>query len=159
MSRREHAQAALLPLLSVLALVGTGGASAEPESADNNTWGGYLRPHFYGEREIGIADPSLFSLEAPVTTPDPAATPLTVRFGADGIGQAVVHGCAAWAVPLHQRVDHAEQQARGDSGVHVGADVAVLLGLFYQVSDYLIELAAASEGAPLGGRVAAGAQQ
>jgi sulfur-oxidizing protein SoxY len=86
MSLREHAQAALLPLLSVLALAGTGGASAEPESADSNAWGGYIRPHFYGEREIGIADPALFSLEAPVTTPDPAATPLTVRFGADGIG-------------------------------------------------------------------------
>lgn len=40
-----------------------------------------LRPQLYGSRNIGEGDEQLMSIEAPASTPDPAATPVVVHFG------------------------------------------------------------------------------
>ncbi|HEY6452200.1 MAG TPA: quinoprotein dehydrogenase-associated SoxYZ-like carrier [Steroidobacteraceae bacterium] len=75
-----------LALLSLAALAPAGAALALADTpAPDGAWN-YLRPQLYGERDIGVGDPALFSLEAPASTPDPAATPLTIRFGAAAIG-------------------------------------------------------------------------
>lgn len=41
---------------------------------------------YYGDRSIDIADQSELILESPSTTPDPTATPLTIRLGAAAVG-------------------------------------------------------------------------
>ena len=41
-----------------------------------------LRPQFYGTRNIGEVGDELMSVEAPASTPDPSATPVTIHFGA-----------------------------------------------------------------------------
>jgi sulfur-oxidizing protein SoxY len=46
----------------------------------------YLQRQFYPERDIGLLDESYMSLAAPANTPDPAATPLTLRFGDAALG-------------------------------------------------------------------------
>jgi sulfur-oxidizing protein SoxY len=81
----RHPGSAALPALSLLALLGTALASGETESPPAGAWS-YLRSQFYGDREIGIVDQAFLSLEAPASTPDPSATPLTVRFGDSAIG-------------------------------------------------------------------------
>jgi sulfur-oxidizing protein SoxY len=40
-----------------------------------------LRPQLYGSRSIGEIGDALMSVEAPATTPDPSATPVTIHFG------------------------------------------------------------------------------
>ena len=42
-----------------------------------------LRAKYYGDRFMGEVDEAYMSLEVPANTPDPAATPLTLRFAAD----------------------------------------------------------------------------
>lgn len=42
-----------------------------------------LRTKYYGDRLMGEVDEAYMSLEVPANTPDPAATPLTLRFAAD----------------------------------------------------------------------------
>jgi sulfur-oxidizing protein SoxY len=42
-----------------------------------------LRSQYYGDRFMGEVDEAYMSLEVPANTPDPAATPLTLRFAAD----------------------------------------------------------------------------
>src|SRR5690242_4907998 len=69
--------------LSIAAL-SIGVAHAEVDSPADGAWG-FLRPHFYGTREISV-DSGILSLEAPTSTPDPTATALTMRFGERGIG-------------------------------------------------------------------------
>jgi sulfur-oxidizing protein SoxY len=41
---------------------------------------------YYGDRSIDIADQSQLILESPSTTPDPTATPLTIRLGDAAVG-------------------------------------------------------------------------
>ncbi len=43
-----------------------------------------LRAKYYGDRFMGLVDENYMSLEVPSNTPDPAATPLTLRFADDG---------------------------------------------------------------------------
>ncbi|HEV7489306.1 MAG TPA: hypothetical protein VGO25_00780, partial [Rhodanobacteraceae bacterium] len=64
--------------LGLLFAFGAGNAIAEdsPASTSSGAWQ-YLRTQFYGNREIGEVDEKLMRIEAPLTTPDPAATPLT----------------------------------------------------------------------------------
>jgi len=81
----RHRGRAALPALSLLALLGAALASGETESPPAGAWNS-LRSQFYGDREIGIVDQAFMSLEAPASTPDPSATPLTVRFGDSAIG-------------------------------------------------------------------------
>lgn len=74
----------LSTLLVLLCFAQVGAAqSASPASG---AWE-FLEKQFYGSRDIGVVDESFMTLEAPATTPDPAATPLTVRFGAAAIGR------------------------------------------------------------------------
>ncbi len=42
-----------------------------------------LRAKYYGDRFMGEVDEAYMSLEVPANTPDPAATPLTLRFADD----------------------------------------------------------------------------
>jgi sulfur-oxidizing protein SoxY len=43
----------------------------------------FLRAKYYGNRPMGLVDETYMSLEVPSNTPDPAATPLTLRFADD----------------------------------------------------------------------------
>lgn len=85
MVARHNIRAAAAPLLSLLLLGTVGNVRAETESPAPDAWG-YLRPQYYGDRQIGIADQDAVRLDAPATTPDPSATPLTIRFGEAAIG-------------------------------------------------------------------------
>src|SRR6185312_2177663 len=60
-------------------------AADEAMSPSTGAWQ-FLRPQFYGEREIGEVDEAFMSIEAPVSTPDPAATPVSLRFGKGAVG-------------------------------------------------------------------------
>ncbi len=74
--------------LGALLLLAAGWTGAAAGSASPSAGAGeYLRPQLYGQRDIGLIDESFMSLEAPANTPDPAATPLTIRFGPAAIGR------------------------------------------------------------------------
>jgi sulfur-oxidizing protein SoxY len=75
-----------LPMLAALALAPGAFAVGEAQSPASGAWE-YLRTQFYGDRQIGVVDESYMSLEAPANTPDPAATPLTLRFGKQAAGK------------------------------------------------------------------------
>lgn len=64
-------------------------ASAAPAAEDAATSGAWhtLRSEFYGTRAIGEVDESLMSMAAPGATPDPTATPVTLRFGDKAAGK------------------------------------------------------------------------
>jgi len=47
-----------------------------------------LRSHLYGTRSIGEVGDELMSVEAPASTPEPSATPVTIHFG-DGLAGAL----------------------------------------------------------------------
>jgi sulfur-oxidizing protein SoxY len=66
--------AALLTLLGLPALAG-----GDPQAPASGAWQN-MRSHLYGTRTIGESGEQL-SIEAPASTPDPAATPVVVRFG------------------------------------------------------------------------------
>jgi sulfur-oxidizing protein SoxY len=85
MFARHNLRSAAAPLASLLALATVNSLAADTTAPAPEAWG-YLRPQFYGDRAIDIADQSTIVLEAPATTPDPAATPLTIRLGAEAIG-------------------------------------------------------------------------
>jgi len=55
-------------------------------SASSGAWQG-LRATYYGNKEIGEVDEKLMSLAAPASTPDPSATPVTIRFGEQAAGK------------------------------------------------------------------------
>jgi sulfur-oxidizing protein SoxY len=61
-------------------------AAGDAQSPPAGAWE-YLRPQFYGDRTIGVVDENFMSIEAPSNTPDPAATPLTLRFGPGAAGR------------------------------------------------------------------------
>src|ERR1700686_2067274 len=54
---------------------------ADSQSPANGAWQS-MRPELYGTRDIGKVDDQGMSMEAPGTTPAPAATPVVLRFGA-----------------------------------------------------------------------------
>ena len=66
--------AALLALLGLPALAG-----ADTQAPASGAWQN-MRSQLYGTRTIGESGDQL-SIEAPASTPDPAATPVVVRFG------------------------------------------------------------------------------
>jgi sulfur-oxidizing protein SoxY len=84
MHTRGRVWLAALSLLSLLVLAGRTEATDETPTP-GGAWN-YLRPQFYGDRDIGVVDHVFLSLDAPANTPDPAATPLTVHFGDAAIG-------------------------------------------------------------------------
>jgi sulfur-oxidizing protein SoxY len=54
-------------------------AAAEEQQPPAGAWE-FLRAKYYGDREMGVVDEAHMSIEVPANTPDPAATPLTLRF-------------------------------------------------------------------------------
>ena len=86
MIARHTMRPAAVPLLALLLLGTASFVGAETRTPAPDAWG-YLRPQFYGDRQIGIADQAAaLSLDAPASTPDPAATPLTIRFDEAAVG-------------------------------------------------------------------------
>jgi sulfur-oxidizing protein SoxY len=81
-AQRGAWSAALLGLL----LSATGGASADTQAPAGGAWQ-YMRTQFYGTRDIGELGDQLMSIEAPASTPDPAATAVVVRFGPELTGK------------------------------------------------------------------------
>ena len=57
-------------------------ALEEATQPSSSAWA-LLRSQYYGDRFMGEVDEAFMSLEVPANTPDPAATPLTLRFAAD----------------------------------------------------------------------------
>jgi sulfur-oxidizing protein SoxY len=71
------------PSLAVtLFAVGPCHAIGEEQQPSGSAWE-LLRAHYYGERPMGVVDETYMSLQVPANTPDPAATPLTLRFADD----------------------------------------------------------------------------
>ncbi len=67
---------------TALGIIGT--ARAEDDSQPSGSAWEFLRSRYYGDKSMGLVDESFMSLEVPANTPDPAATPLTLRFADDG---------------------------------------------------------------------------
>jgi sulfur-oxidizing protein SoxY len=61
---------------------GAHGAVEEAQQPSSSAWE-LLRAKYYGDKPMGEVDETYMSLEAPANTPDPAATPLTLRFADD----------------------------------------------------------------------------
>lgn len=72
-------------LVTALLLAGSAPGTAAAETPAPEAWSN-LHRQYYGDRNIGIAEQSALVLETPSTTPDPSATPLTIRFGAESVG-------------------------------------------------------------------------
>ena len=75
----------LLSAWLLLAFCGASFALGDAQTPASGAWE-YLQKQFYPGRDIGLLDESYMSLEAPANTPDPAATPLTLRFGDAALG-------------------------------------------------------------------------
>ena len=59
---------------------------AATDAPTNGAWQA-LRPQLYGTRDISESGDQLMSVEAPSSTPDPAATPVGVHFGRELVGR------------------------------------------------------------------------
>jgi sulfur-oxidizing protein SoxY len=77
-------RAAVLACL-LLGLCGVASATGDGQTPSSGAWE-YLQREFYPDRSLGLLDEHFMSLEAPANTPDPAATPLTLRFGDAAVG-------------------------------------------------------------------------
>jgi sulfur-oxidizing protein SoxY len=77
--------AGLLPAWLLLAFCGASFALGDAQTPASGAWE-YLQKQFYPGRDIGLLDEGFMSLQAPANTPDPAATPLTLRFGDAALG-------------------------------------------------------------------------
>jgi sulfur-oxidizing protein SoxY len=63
-------------------IAGSAHAIGEEQQPSGSAWE-YLRTQYYGDKAMGLVDENYMSLEVPSNTPDPAATPLTLRFADD----------------------------------------------------------------------------
>ena len=59
-------------------------AAGDDREPSSSAWQ-LLRAKYYGDRSMGEVDETYMSLEVPGNTPDPAATPLTLRFADDAL--------------------------------------------------------------------------
>lgn len=73
---------AALSLPLILFAAGLCHAIGEDQQPASSAWE-LLRAKYYGERPMGVVDETFMSVEVPANTPDPAATPLTLRFADD----------------------------------------------------------------------------
>jgi sulfur-oxidizing protein SoxY len=71
-------------VLCSLSLGAAAVALAEQQSQPSGSAWELLRAKYYGDRSMGLVDENYMSLEVPGNTPDPASTPLTLRFSDDG---------------------------------------------------------------------------
>jgi sulfur-oxidizing protein SoxY len=74
-------------MLIVLPIVAYSSMAADSATSTSQSAWDYLRPQFYAQRDIGEVDEKLMRLEAPLTTPDPAATPISLHLGPDAAGK------------------------------------------------------------------------
>ncbi len=72
----------IAPCLAITILAGPVIAIAQDTQPSSSAWE-LLRARYYGDRPMGEVDEKYMSLEVPGSTPDPAATPLTLRFADD----------------------------------------------------------------------------
>ena len=72
-------------LATALLLAGSALGTAAADTPAPAAWSN-LQRLYYGDRNIDIAEQSALVLETPATTPDPSATPLTIRFGEAMVG-------------------------------------------------------------------------
>ncbi len=79
---RIHLRRPAACLVATFIVAGSIRAVAEEQQPSSSAWQ-LLRAEFYGERPMGEVGDAYMSLEAPANTPDPAATPLTLRFADD----------------------------------------------------------------------------
>jgi sulfur-oxidizing protein SoxY len=70
----------------VLLLASAAVAFADTQSPANGAWSS-LRSQLYGSRDIGEVGDQSMSIEAPASTPDPAATPIVLHFGNELAGR------------------------------------------------------------------------
>ena len=70
------------PCVAAALIAGPIHAIAQEQQPSSSAWE-LLREKYYGDRPMGVVDETYMSLEAPTNTPDPAATPLTLRFADD----------------------------------------------------------------------------
>jgi len=70
------------PCVAAALVAGPIHAIAQEQQPSGSAWE-LLREKYYGDRPMGVVDETYMSLEAPANTPDPAATPLTLRFADD----------------------------------------------------------------------------
>ena len=75
-------------LLALLPMAACAQATSLDEARQpaSGAWDG-LRATLYPDRRIDIAGDAFMRIEAPANTPDPAATPVSIRFGDDARGQ------------------------------------------------------------------------
>jgi sulfur-oxidizing protein SoxY len=71
-----------LSIATTLILAGPVLGFGEEEQPSGSAWE-LLRTNYYGDAEMGLVDEAFMSLEVSRNTPDPAATPLTLRFADD----------------------------------------------------------------------------
>lgn len=67
-------------VLGVLSFGVFASAIAQEDSQPSGSAWAFLRAKYYGDRSMGLVDENYMSLEVPGNTPDPASTPLTLRF-------------------------------------------------------------------------------
>ena len=84
----EVGEIMVVPRILYVALLSlcAAGAFAQDASPTSGAWQG-LRASYYGSKEIGEVDETLMSVVAPGSTPDPTATPVTIRFGPHAAGK------------------------------------------------------------------------
>ena len=75
----------MIKLAFVSFLASAPAAFAADDAQTSGAWHA-LRATYYGGKEIGEVDEKLMSMAAPGSTPDPSATPVTIRFGAAAAG-------------------------------------------------------------------------
>ncbi len=80
--RLVHRCGAASLALALGAAVPIHAVAQEEQQPSSSAWE-LLRAKYYGDRPMGVVDEAYMSLEAPANTPDPAATPLTLRFADD----------------------------------------------------------------------------
>jgi sulfur-oxidizing protein SoxY len=124
----------LIPLLAL----------ADTQTPSVGAWQ-YLQQHFYSDRLIGQVDDSYMSLQAPQNTPDPAATPLTLRFGQTALGhikqiRVIIDNNPS---PLAATFDVAEGARVAEIGMRVRVDRFTSIRAIAESSDGRLEMRSA----------------
>ncbi len=115
--------------------------AAEPQSPSAGAWQ-FLRQQFYADRPIGLVGDELMSVEAPASTADPAATPVTVRFGGAALGhlrqlRVIIDNNPS---PLVATFDLADGARVGEIGLRVRVDRFTSVRAIAEMSDGTLEM-------------------
>jgi len=70
-------------IAALVALLALAAVAAADETEPSSTAWEFLRAKYYGEQTMGLVDERYLSIDAPANTPDPAATPITIRLADD----------------------------------------------------------------------------